>query len=273
MSAQLVNAGSAGYRNRVRKFARVTNLDVPAVMWDGANGAISQPDYQGWLVDEDIVGCVSGSALDAEGSVGAYALQITGQGNNGIEKSEVVILEGLTPVFTTGKFQIVYTAQVINLDAQTNGNISPVQNPPLSYVANRGLIQMYSQADPTKIMAAIKVGLGRTQMAIWRCPKNKYGEFRKIGVYPESGKAIISQLFARSNINESWINVGQFDQDGFIVEPSWPKGSEEYISPGTDLCLVILPGVNTVNASGILWANLYDIPNYDKILAEEAEQA
>lgn len=269
--SDLTTAGSTGYRNRVRKFARVTDLDVPAVMWDGANGAISQPDYQGWLADEDLVGCVSGSDLDAEGDVGAYALQITGQGNDGIEKTDVVFLEGTTPVFSTQKFQIIYTAQVINLDAQVNGNTSPVNNPPNSYSANRGLIQIYSKAAPTKIMAAIKAGLGRTQMAIWRCPKNKYGEFRKIGIYPESGKAIIAQLFARNNINESWVNVGQFDQDGFIAEPSWPEGSEEYISPGTDLCLVILPGVNTVNASSLLWVKLFDTPNYDQILAAENE--
>lgn len=256
-------AGESGYRNRVRKFARIENFGIgTAIMWDGANGVIAQPDYPGWLEAESLVKAVSSSVNDAAGGSGAYALEILGQGDDGIEKTEVIILTGIVPVESTKKFSVIYSAQVVNLDAVVNLNTSPIGG------ANDGLIQIYKTDVPTTVMAAIKANLGRTQMAIWRCPKDKYAEFKKIGVYPQSGKPVIAQLWARGNITESWINVGQIDQDGFLAEPEWPEGNEEYISPGTDLCLVIVAGQTGTSASSLLWVKMFDIPNYDLALAE-----
>jgi len=259
--------GISSYRNRVRKFARIEKFTGTGIMWDGANGDIDQPDYQGWLESEQLVTCVSDSAEDAVGGSGAYALQITGQGEDGIEKVENVILTGEDAVDSEGKFITVYRAQVINMDAITNGNTSPITGD--NGAANIGLVTIVSKPEPTRVMAAIIPGLGRTQMAIWRCPKNKYGQFTKIGVYPESGKPIVAQLFARGSINESWINVGQFDQDGFLAEPEWPVGLEEYIAPGTDLCLVV-KAAQATNATSLLWVRLFDIPRYNELLLEES---
>ncbi len=261
----LAEAGATGYGGRVRKFARVEGFLGTGVMWDGANGGIGQPDYQGWLEAEDIVTAVSTSVNDAVGGTGAYALQVKGQAEDGIEKTEVLILTGLIPVDSIGKFSIVYSAQVINLDAIANGNTSPING------ANNGLVTIVSKTEPTRVMAAILPNLGRTQMAVWRCPKDHWGQFEKIGIYPESNKPIVGQLWARSGINESWINVGQLDLDGFITEPSWPVGNEEYISPGTDLCLV-LTAAQATNASSLLWVKLFKIPNYDARLLKEQEE-
>jgi len=258
---ELDTYGSEGYRNNVRKFARVDGFSGTGVMWDGANGIISQPDYQGWLEAEEIVEAVSTSINDAVGGSGAYALQIRGQAEDGIEKTEVIILQGQVPVQSVGKFSIIYSAQVINTDAVTNGNTSPING------CNDGQVTVYPASQITRIMAAILPNLGRTQMAVWRCPKNKYAEFQKIGVYPQSGKPIIGQLFARNSINESWINVGQLDEDGFLTEPSWPEGNREYITPGTDLCLVIVTAQST-NASSLLWVKMFDIENYEQLLEE-----
>jgi len=265
MSDDLVNFGSRGYRNNVRKFARITGVTGEAVMWDGGNGAVGRPSYDAWFKTEQTVECFSASANDTIGGSGTYIVEVTGQGEDGLEKTDTVQIDGATPVEFTEKFVIIYRARTINPNAWNDGNNLPIDG------ANDGAITIRSKAEPTKIMAYIQANKGQTQMAIWRCPANKYAEFVKLGVYPQSGnQGSVAKLMARNSIDESWLNVGELDEDGFLTEPEWPEGNREYISPGTDLCLVV-NSTQSGNFSSLLWVKMFDIENYEELLAEESE--
>jgi hypothetical protein len=118
----LENFGRAYYTDTVRKFGRITGLAIgaTAIIHDGGNG------YDGWLNDiaegtEEDISIVSDSPSDVYvdglgGHAGAELCQFTGQGADGIEKTYVVPLDGVTPVLlsTTDAgvlFQSIYSGQ------------------------------------------------------------------------------------------------------------------------------------------------------------------
>lgn len=245
--------GSSGYSNFVRKFGRVDNIGAEAICWDGGNG------YSGWLDAEEDIEVFSSSDLDKAGGIGVQYLQFTGQGNDGIEKTYSVMLNGITPVLlsTTDlgvKFQTIYTAQVFNIEGT---NKSPLAS---ENAANQGTITIRS-ATTLAVMALILPNLGRTQMLIWRCPKDHYAESMKVSIYPIGGKAIVAKLMARDTAVGSWICVGQIDVVNDIASIVNPF--PDYISPGTDLCLVIVPGGVGTTCSSQMWFNKKPIRNYE----------
>lgn len=267
----LSNHGEGGYSDVVRKFGRISGLAIGAtgIVWDGGNG------YNGWLNDitedtEEDLEVFSSSSLDVYvdglgGHAGAELAQITTQGKDGIEQTNVVPLNGITPVrFSTHhsgfKFQVGYTAQ-------TYGG---PKNPTDNLQGNQGTITFRSVTSQ-RIIAIIKPHLGRTQMMIWRCPKDHYGEFHKIDLYPVSGKPVTLKLLARSaRTLWSWLAVGQIDTSGdgtiHITHP-FP----DYIRPGTDLCVVATATVATADCSAQMWIKKIKIDRYEELLAAENE--
>ncbi len=265
----LANFGRAYFKNNLRKFGRIENLGPTntAIVWDGGNG------YEGWLNDlgidtEEPLSIVSSSAsdvyVDGEGGhAGAELCQWTGQGADGLEKTYIVPLNGTTPVLTSVidpgvLWQVVYTAQ-------TYGG---VKDPIAAVTANVGTITI-SSATSGKVMAIILPGLARTQMMIWRCPKDHYGEFKKIDIYPVSTKPAVLKLMGRSNLTlGSWLVVGQLDADdagAISVTHPFP----DYIAPGSDLCLVVTAGAKAVDCSAQMWIEKKPILEYDKLLEAE----
>jgi hypothetical protein len=261
----LENFGRAYYTDTVRKFGRITGLAIgaTAIIHDGGNG------YDGWLNDiaegtEEDISIVSDSPSDVYvdglgGHAGAELCQFTGQGADGIEKTYVVPLDGVTPVLlsTTDAgvlFQSIYTAQ-------TYGG---TKDPVAAVTANVGTITI-SSATSGKTMAIILPGLARTQMMIWRCPKDHYAELDKIDVYPVLGKPALIKVMGRSNITlGSWLTIGQLDVDaGGDVNITHPF--PDYIAPGADLVVAITAGNNTVTCSAQMWIKKKPILNYSKL--------
>ena len=252
--------GGEGYTNFVRKFGRIDGAAAtPTIVWDGTT------PYEGWLPSEEFITIVSDSGEDQAGGDGGTHVILTGQGEDGIEKSYILPLNGTTPVNINDidpgvKFDIIYTAQFFNLDSP-NPNLSPTVDP-----ANRGNITISSLSGKT--MAVIKAGLGRTQMMIWRCPADKYAEFNKVSIYPDANKPVLAQIWARDSKKSSWVVVGQIDIQDSIASITHPF--PDYISPGTDICLVVVPEQTNTNISAQMWIEKKDIENYDE-LKEEGE--
>lgn len=262
----LARFGEGLYKNNVRKFGRIVNAGIsPAIVWDGANG------YTGWLNDitpdtEEYLSIVSTSADDVYvdglgGHAGAELVQYTGQGADGIQKTSVVPLNGLTPVITSSfhlgeLFQTVYTAQ-------TYGGL---KNPTALVKSNVGTITI-SSATSGRVMAIIQPGLARTNMMIWRCPKDHYGEFKGIDIYPVSGKPAEIKLFSRTALTlSSWLCVGQVDVSG-DHDVTIQHLLDDYIPPGADLIVVITAAQTATNCSAQMWIEKKPIPRYSDILA------
>lgn len=246
--------GADGYRNFVRKFGRVEEAPAsPVIVGD------STTPYEGWLAEEEALIIVSDSGQDAPGGTGTTHIIITGQGEDGIEKMYIIPLNGITPVdmetIDAGvKFDTVYSALTANLDIPNN-NLSPTVNP-----ANTGNITISSKLTG-KTMAVIKAGLGRTQMMIWRCPIDAYAEFEKISIYPDAAKPVLAQIWARDSKISSWIVVGQIDVRDNIASITNPLPG--YISPGTDLCLIVVPEQAGTSVSAQMWIEKKPIDNYE----------
>lgn len=263
----LANFGAGNYDNDVRKFGRVVNAGaVPTVVWDGST------PYEGWLPSEETLVIVSTSDEDKPGGAGIQYLEWTGQGEDGIEKVYSIILDGTTPVESITsdpniKWDIIYTSQGLNTEGS---NLSPTPTPtPADLPANRGTITIKSKTTD-KIMAQINPGNGRTQMMIYRVPKDNYGEITKIDAYPTSGstKPIVAELWGRNNKTLSWINFGLVDMLNDIASIDFPTPS--YLSPGFDICIVIKPEQTATDCSAQMWIKKKPIMNYEKLLLEES---
>jgi hypothetical protein len=257
VSSDTLRYGEVSYKSLVRKFGRIAAATAsPVILWDGGNG------YNGWLPTEEDVQAVSTSIQDNPAGTGAYVLQFTGQGEDGLEKTFQMILNGTTAVKVSDtdpevKFDVIYTAQVFSLNGL---NLSPVTN-----VANLGTITI-SSVTTGRTMALIKPNLGRTQMMIWRCPKDQYAEFIKVDVYPDGLKAVKAQIFGRSNKLASWICVGQVDIEQGQVQI--PHPFPDYIGPGVDICLVVVPEQADTNVSAQFWIKKKPIINYAELKAK-----
>lgn len=248
--------GASGYSNQLRKFGRVSMGATEAILWDGANG------YEGWLPNEEDIEWSSDSVDDVVGGSGVSYLQFTGQGKDGIEKTYSGIINGASWIKLSVQdpeilFDSIYTGQCVNTENLTlHLNESPLVS---DGAANHGTITIRS-VTTQKIMALILPNLGRTQMMIWRCPLDHYAEFKKISIYPTSGKPVIVKLMARDNLAVSWVCVGQIDFDGDIASITHPF--PDYISPGTDLCLVATAEQVSTNISSQMWINKKPITGY-----------
>lgn len=256
--------GVGGFDTFVRKFARNVGLanDQEAVMWDGDSA------YDGWLEAEEDVEWSSSSAEDAPGGTGCQYIQFTGQGANGIEKTYSGQLNGLSwtklsDVDAGVLFDIIYTAQCYNVEGYAgNGSLKPMLS---EGSANIGVVTIRS-VTTQKTMAQIRIGRGRTQMMLWRCPADHYAKFVKFDLYPSDNQPFVGKLMGRASKELSWICVGELDSDDFELNITHPL--PDYVGPGYDLCLVVTAGSGGANCSSQMWIEKLPIPNYTRLVEE-----
>jgi len=264
----LADFGAGTYKNIVRKFGRV---DLPAateaILWDGANG------YDGWLAAEEDIEWSSSSVLDVAGQNGVSVIFFTGQGNDGMEKTYQGVVNGQTwtkisdtPADVGIKFKTIYTGQAVGVEGLNNSPLVGA-TPAVNGSANLGTITIRS-VSTQKIMGLILPNLGRTQMMLWRCPADHYAEFKKISIYPVSGKPVLVKLMARDQLGVSWLCLGQIDTEIDIPSITFPL--PQYVSPGTDICIVITSTQANTVASAQMWIKKLTIPEYEALLIEES---
>lgn len=146
----------------VNKFG--TNADVdtdtlPEDVWEGGG------TYTGFPSDLELVEVVSASANDASAGTGARTVRITGLDADYNVLSEIVTLNGTTPVDTVAQFRRVHTATV--LTAGSGG-------------VNAGIITIRHTTTTANVFVTIPVGRNQSNCSGYTVPAGYTAYMRKM---------------------------------------------------------------------------------------------
>lgn len=145
----------------LNKFGRTTDADAGILtdIWDGANSTTAQPI---WLAPTAarIHAVVSTNTADAAPSgAGARSVQVYGlQTWSSAETSEIVTMDGDTPVNTANSYVIIHRVKVTSF-----GSSGP----------NVGTISVTAASPDSTLTAQINAVEGQTQMAVYGVPSGQ----------------------------------------------------------------------------------------------------
>jgi hypothetical protein len=220
----------------VQKFGEATGCDTndPTDIWSRANSVDLQKI---WIAptQAQVHNIVSGSALDAFPSgLGARTLRVFGlQTWDSLETSEVIELNGLTPVPTLNSYVIIHRMQVLTsgVTASSGGNV--------------GKITATAAIDGT-VTAQIEAGIGQTLMAIYGVPSVQ----------------VFFMTQARSSLNRgaaTQANVSIVVCPDPVNNPLWCRSGDTYGLGGSGTSALpgpfeppkVIPGPCIVKARGV----------------------
>lgn len=231
------------YRNIILRFGKVSGVDTDwTPIWDGGPG-----EYTGFLTTESLVDVVSDSAEDDTGGGGATKIKLVGQGNNGLEITEEILLSGVTPVTSTKKFKIIYHVEIV-----LSEDSSPVTGP------NHGTISIYKIAAAATVMALILPMYGVSLMAIYRIPSDKYGEIRRCAIYASSGKNAELKMMVRRNMDSAWVTRATYN--AYQASVGIRRYNPSFVGPGWDIVCMTKSSAAGTDVDSNYGIELKDIP-------------
>ena len=139
------------------------------VLWDDGNGYTL-------LTAAETISVVSDDVNDTSTGTGARTVLILGLDGDYLESSEVVTLNGTTPVITTKQFVSIYSVMVL-----TSGTATIIND------ANEGTLTFTTTGTIT-LQAKILPRIGQTQMCVYTVPAGKTGYFLKGSFVVGKGK-------------------------------------------------------------------------------------
>lgn len=234
-----LNAVAESYDNFILQFGRAESIAVESIVWNGGGA------YTGWLGAESLVTVVSNSLDDASGQGGALTVRLIGQGANGIEKREDIVLDGTTEVDSTGLFKIIYGMLI-----RTTEDDDIFTGP------NHGEIQVYEKGTSANVMAIVKPANGSALMCIYRIPADKYGEVDHLDVYPVAAQPIVLAVNIRPSPGLAWLKVGEADFDQTTL--NFILARPVFLPPGADIVLSADPSTPT-NVGALFEIKLFDV--------------
>jgi len=149
-----VALGNVSNYKGVNKFGHANDCDAAAVsdIWDGSDGLTST---HVWVrpTEARVHALVSTSVEDDSGATGINVMIIQGltSWDDTIETTEIVVMDGTTPVNTTNSWVIIH-----RMRGMTYGSLG----------TNAGIITATAAVDGT-VTAAMQIGNGQTLMAIY----------------------------------------------------------------------------------------------------------
>lgn len=188
-----------GYINNLFKFGRAGALPLTTerIIWN-TSGA-----YNGILANESALSIVSSSALDKAAGGGATQLVFFYQGEDGLEKTKVVTLNGDTPVdIPAGEVLADVSYRAFITASENNDDLNG---------ANIGDITCYETGTPANILWQISAGEGQTLMCFYRVPSNKFFEVIKVKAFPEGLKSTLIRVRIKTNKTYPWRVQGTAD--------------------------------------------------------------
>jgi len=132
---------------------------------------------------------VSDDAQDDATGVGARSITITGLDADWMEQTAVVVLDGLTPVVTTGLFWMRVHSAVVTTTAQYRGTSS-------------GNITVQETESPAEPIVMIRAGHGGNLTTHYTVPANKKFLVRNWQLQIESGKTMEVHFWFAPNGND-----------------------------------------------------------------------
>lgn len=161
-SITLAEGKMAGY-SVVNKFGKNSDIDtgsVPEDIWEGGGLYTGFPDTAGELIE-----VLSSSANDSSAGTGARTVQLQGLDENFELQSEIVTLNGTTPVDTVGTYVRMHTARVLSAGS---GQV------------NEGTITFRHTTTTANVFAGMLPGKNQTNVAAYTIPAGKTGYIRRI---------------------------------------------------------------------------------------------
>lgn len=145
--------------------------------------------YQGFPLTAETVSVVSSSANDTAAGTGARTLRLSGLDSSGNFLTEIVTLNGQTPVVTTNQFLRINRAFVLT-SGNSNRNF------------NDGTITINQSVTTSTVFGIIDPGLNNLKAAIYTIPLGTTGVLRNIqisGLRSTSAFSGVGGLYVREN--------------------------------------------------------------------------
>lgn len=142
----------------IHKYGRNPDIDVISgfeAIWNGGG------EYTGFnAVAAEIVTVVSSDAADDSAGTGARTIKLFGLDTNGFEQTEIVTLDGATPVDSVKEYLRLDRAKCMT--AGSGGT-------------NAGVITIRQKTTTANIFAVLPIGYGSTMIAAYTIPAGKVG--------------------------------------------------------------------------------------------------
>lgn len=212
---QSIPAGDIDGVQSVNKFGRSTNVDadVATDVWDRANATDDQAIWLGPLSGYVTHEIVSTSLVDTElSTTGCNSIQIYGISEwDQKEVSEVVVLQGQTPVTTVNSYSLIHRMKAVSTGIDATS-------------ANDGTITATANDIAARVTAQINPGEGQTQMAVYGIPSIQTAYMTKF--YATVLRANLGTTEAHADINLLYNPNFYLEQGGmWLVKHSTAAGS------------------------------------------------
>jgi len=237
----------------LNKFGSALDCDngIPTDIWDGADGTLSTDI---WVAPTQArIHAVESSQAADKGtptaSTGARTVEVFGltAWDNGIDTSEIVTLNGVTPVNTVNSYVIIH--RMIVRTAGSGG-------------ANAGIIKATAAVDGT-ITAAIQAGNGQTLMCIYGIPDGYWFAIHALHTSVQGNQTaeVLGQLLVKENADQA--------DSLFVVKREWSFRRDDRLDLGSiPPMLVRGPAIVKIQVT----SNMDGVPchgNFDGIVHEK----
>lgn len=145
--------------------------------------------YQGFPLTAETVSVASSSVNDTAAGTGARTIRISGLDATGNFQTEIVTLNGTTPVVTTTQWLRINRAFILT-SGNNNRNF------------NAGNITINQSVTTTNVFGIIDIGLGALKAAVYTIPKGTAGVLRNVqisGLRSTSSFSGVAGLYVREN--------------------------------------------------------------------------
>lgn len=156
-------------------FGENPNISGPEDIWPGGG------DYTGFPEELETLQALSTSADDSAAGTGAQTIQIEGLDADWNIIKEIVTLDGLTPVVTTGQFRRVHHVTVLTAGS-TGGNV--------------GKITVRHSQTTANVFSVMSVGFNRSTDCAYTIPAGHTGLVVRVSIFGSRGSSTISADFS-----------------------------------------------------------------------------
>lgn len=213
-------------------FANVGTTEQP--IWEGGG------TYEFIDTAEDVT-IVSDDISDTIAGTGAQKIKVIGF-DNGIILSEIIDLNGTTPVTLANQYDFIHRCLVVQA-----GVTSPIIPAIVNSAGAAGTITL-TGVTSSAVRAVIAGNTGGSLQGMIRVPAGEEWQIHDVTVTAGKGQELSINSYIRVPGSQIWITIaeGQLIEDGIIIP------AHRILSAGTDLIFTGMTSAGTVQASVLI---------------------